>query len=105
MVIHKDIDFYFSHLSKIITEYSMLNSNGERSLESLNDIQFLTSNFLQTVLNNTINLDNIIKSFKDKKYTPNLQNKIENTLKFIVELHLLNNKTNFFFYLQVKFNY
>lgn len=96
VVIHKDIDFYFSHLSKIITEYSMLNSNGERSLESLNDIQFFNIEFLQTVLNNTINLDNIIKSFKDKKYTPNLQNKIENTLKFIVELHLLNNKNKLF---------
>lgn len=96
VVIHKDIDFYFSHLSKIITDYSMLNSSSEKSLEALNDIQFFNVEFLQTVLNNTINLDNIIKSFKDKKYTPNLQNKIENTLKFIVELHLLNNKNKLF---------
>lgn len=96
VVIHKDIDFYFSHLSKIISDHTALNPSNEHSLEALNEIQYFNIEFLQTVLNNTINLDNIIKSFKDKKYTPNLQNKIESTLKFIVELHLINNKNKLF---------
>ena len=96
VVIHKDIDFYFSNLSKIINDYSMENPNNENSIEALSDIQYFNIEFLQTVLNNTINLDNIINSFKDKRYSPNLQNKIESTLKFIVEIHLLNNKNKLF---------
>ncbi len=96
VVIHKDIDFYFSHLSKIINDYSMENPTNESSIGALSDIQYFNIEFLQTVLNNTINLDNIINSFKDKKYSPNLQNKIESTLKFIVEIHLLNNKNKLF---------
>lgn len=97
VVIHKDIDFYFSNLSNIINDYSMENpNNNSNNIDTLSDVSYFNIEFLQTILNNTINLDNIINSFKDKKYSPNLQNKIENTLKFIIEIHLINNKNKLF---------